>query len=286
MFDRLAFVIGEAIIALRRNGFMTFAAVSTVAVSLFLLGGMGYLIFRFDEYIKTAPGRFDVRVFMKEGTTTPQIQATAKELRAIDGVKAAFHIPRDRAWDKMRRERPELYEGIENPLPDAFKVTISDLAQADRIVSEIKTIKTVDSENGVQYLRDEIRFVEQAMGVLRWLGGVLGGTLLLTAGILIYNAIRLTILARRREVRIMQLVGASRWTIQIPYLIEGLFQGIAGGTMAGVLLFAAHQVLQNRLSQTTSFVMPPFETVSAIAILGTLGGLYGLMCSTIALRLR
>jgi cell division transport system permease protein len=284
MFDRISFVIGEASIALRRNGFMTFAAVSTVAVSLFLLGGMIYLLMLGQSEMKTLPNQLDIRVMLKEGATFAQVSETAKQIRALSGVNTAQHIPRDKAWERMRAQYPtEMTEGVENPLPEAFKVTVRKLSDTKPVVEGIQKISTVHK---VQYQPEVQRFLQQALGVLRWIGIVLGGTLFLTAGILIFNAIKMTILARRREVRIMSLVGASRWTIHFPFLIEGLFQGIAGGTMAAVLLYAANEVVQARLIQMSIVSVPEFPMPPAVAILGGVGGLYGLFCSTLALRMR
>ncbi|HEY0867248.1 MAG TPA: permease-like cell division protein FtsX [Fimbriimonas sp.] len=284
MFDRLSFIFGEAMIALRRNGFMTFAAVTTVAVSLFLLGGTIYLLIHGERAMKTLPNQLDIRVLLKDGVTYPQIVQTAKRLRSIEGVKTAQHVPRDKAWERMRKMwEPGLTEGLVNPLEDAFKVTVADLRATDTVVAEIQSIETVHK---VRYQPELQRFLEQAIPVLRWIGGVLGGTLFLTAGILIFNAIKMTILSRRREIRIMSLVGASRWTISFPFLVEGLFQGIAGGTLAGLLLFASNQIVERRVYEAFRWLVPLFPVAEAVAILGCIGGLYGLLCSMIALRMR
>lgn len=287
MFDRMMFMIGEAMVALRRNGFMTFAAVSTVAVSLFLLGGMLYVVMLGDKAMRQAPNQLDVRVLLKEGVTYPQILATAKVIRAIPGVQTAVHIPRDKAWERFRKQwKPSLTEGVQNPLPDAFKVTVTDLEEIKPVVASLEKVPTV---NKVRYESLAVDFLKKIMGVLRWLGTVLGGTLLVTAGVLIFNAIKMTILARRREVRIMSLVGASVWTISFPFLVEGLFQGVAGGTLAGFLLFAARNVFYNLVTHTfpqMQVSMPALPLANAVAVLGAVGGLYGLFCSSLALRMR
>src|SRR5580700_2917825 len=100
MLDRFAFVFGEAWIALRRNGYMTFAAVSTVAVSLFLLGGLGYSYMRAVDYARSSPAKFDTRVFLLPGTYKETISATAKQIRQIPGVGSFAWIPRANAWAK------------------------------------------------------------------------------------------------------------------------------------------------------------------------------------------
>lgn len=282
MFDRIGFVVGEALIALRRNGFLTIAAISTVAVSLFLLGGMVYIVYRAQSYADTIPGQFEIRVFLKDGTSLTQIQQTAKTIRDIPGVKDAMWIPRDKAWALYAKKNPDLAAGIENPLPDAFKVTLKELSYSNAVCESLKKLPTADPNEGIQHLGDVEQIIDRLLNVLRWFGGVLGGTLLVTAGILIYIAIRMTIVSRRKEVRIMQLVGASRFTVLVPFLIEGLCQGVLGGCVAAGLLSAGHWLVGQRLARETLFHLPPFPILNAFLILGAVGGAYGLLCSTVA----
>ena len=85
MLDRFEFLVGEAMVALRRNGLMTFAAISTIAVSLFLLGGLGYAYLRIEEFARTLPSKFEMRVFLREGTNYAQITETATAIRQMPG---------------------------------------------------------------------------------------------------------------------------------------------------------------------------------------------------------
>jgi cell division transport system permease protein len=141
--------------------------------------------------------------------------------------------------------------------------------------------------DGVQYLKDEQEMVDQGIRILRWLGTGVGGLLLFTAGILIYNAIRLAVLARRREIRIMRLVGASPATVFLPFLIEGALQGIVGGLVAGGLLFLANARFGDFLvSLNSKGEIPVFPIGPALLILAAAGAIYGTFCSTLSLRAR
>src|SRR4051794_3007759 len=123
MFNRIEFIISEALIALSRNRLMTFAAVSTVAVSLFLFRGMGYAYFRIHSYAQTIPGKFKMLVFLKDEATKQDVKDTAAAMRAIPGVLTANWVPKDKAWEKWKLEHPSaLTAGVDNPLPDGFKV--------------------------------------------------------------------------------------------------------------------------------------------------------------------
>lgn len=284
MLDRLSFVIGEAMVALRRNGFMTFAAVSTVAVSLFLLGALGYSYIRAVEYAKSIPGKFDMRVFLVPGTTPKAISETAAKVRLIPGVATVSWIPRDKAWEKEKRDDPANTMGLDNPYPDGLKVTIKSLKVGDSVAQQLRAMPVVDPDPGVIYLKEEQHLIDDGLQIMRWLGLVIASLLFITAGVLIFNAIKLTITHRRREIRIMQLVGASQFTVQCPFLIEGIMQGLLGGCVAAWMLYGAQNVFQNFLmTLSTKTHLAPFPWFQATMIMGAIGGAYGLLCSWLAI---
>ena len=284
MLDRLSFVIGEAMVALRRNGFMTFAAVSTVAVSLFLLGALGYSYIRAVEYAKSIPGKFDMRVFLVPGTSPKAISDTATKIRSMPGVATVSWIPRDKAWEKEKRDDPANTMGLENPYPDGLKVTIKNLKVGDAVAKQLSEMPVIDPDPGVIYLKEEQHLIDDGLQIMRWLGLVIASLLFFTAGVLIFNAIKLTITHRRREIRIMQLVGASQFTVQCPFLIEGIMQGFLGGCVAAWMLYGAQNVFQNFLmTLSTKTHLAPFPWFQATLIMGAVGGAYGLLCSWLAI---
>lgn len=286
MFDRIGFILGEAISALRRNGFMSFAAISTVAVSLFVIGGAGYLYISAIQYAEKLPGKFDMRVYLKDGTSYEQITQTAQTIRGMDGVATVHWMPKEAVWELEKQKAPELHEGIDNPYPDGYKVTITDLEFSDEVAASISKLPVVE-EGGVRYLKEEFEVVNQGIKGLQWLGAPLGGLLLLTAGILIFNAIRLAFLSRKLEIRVMRLVGASPFTVFTPFLIEGCVQGVLGGVIAAGLLYLANWrfglFFMNLSSMAT---VPEFPFQQAAMILAAVGGAFGVFCSFLSLSMR
>ena len=286
MFDRLEFMISEAFVALRRNGLMTFAAITTVAVSLFLIGGLGYVYLRVQDYARTVPSKFEMRVFLKDEVQGENaVNPVAIKIRAIPGVSKAYWMPRDKVWALEKSSHPE-YEGMENPLPESFKVQVADLAESDHVVDALKALPEVrQGKDAVHYLKEEQDFLERVLSFIRWLGLVFGGLLFLTGGILIFNAIKLAVLSRKVEVRIMQLVGASNAAIRVPFLIEGLVQGTAGGVLAAWMVQATNNLIAGFVHQgSPDVVFPHFPIVQMIGILGGIGAAYGLICSIFAVR--
>jgi cell division transport system permease protein len=263
---------------------MTYAAVATIALTLFLFGSVGYGYYHLNQFSDSLTGKFEMRAYMVDGVKPVQISAAAKAMREIDGVQTVNWIPRDKAWKRYREQfRPEVTEGLENPLPEGFKVILNDLQKADRVAEKIREIPNIDPERGVEYLRDEQRLVEQFRSFLRWLALGLGSLLLLTSGILIYNAVRLAAFSRRREARVMSLVGASRFSIRVPYLIEGAIYGVLGGFLATAMLLGGQRAIDNRLVEATSIgALPAFPLLPALGILSAAGVIYGVICSYIA----
>lgn len=285
MLDRLSFLFGEAMQGLRRHGLMTFAAVSTVAIALYLIGGLGYVYLQLTRQVNAASGQFEMRAFLNDDATRAQISESAQAVRKIPGVKSAIWIPKEIAWEKDRQKNPEITRGLDNPYPDALKITLADVRQIKQIVPLIEKAPYIQS-NGVMYHDPAQQFLNDMLTLIRWLGALLGGLLFGTAGVLIYNAIRLTIDSRRREIRIMQLVGASHLTIRIPFLIEGGVQGALGGLVATALLWGTYDAIGNYVQQNLT-AFKQFGDFSALPVAGLLmvvGATYGVGCSLLAIR--
>ncbi len=284
MFDRLFFVLGETFIALRRNLGLAFAATGTVAASLYLLGGLFLAYSGISKYADGLSGRFEMRVFLKDGITVPQIKWTAEKIRSFEGVSKVNWIPRDKAWEKYAKENPEIARGLENPFPDSFKVILSDLKKGDEVSEKISKLPATDPDGGVQYLRDEQNLIAQAKDALKVLGGLVGGLLSAIAAVLIFNAIRLTVLSRRIEIRIMKLVGASYATVYTPFLLEGAIQGALGGVVAAGLLALTHRTIGEALKSFSALSqLPPLAYNDLTLALAGAGALYGVVCSAAAL---
>jgi len=283
MFDRLAFVVGEAFVALRRNFAMTFACVTTGAVALFLLGMLTFAYQQANDFAKTVPGMFDMRIFLRDGIKDKELHKTIDSVRRFPGIAQVVWIPRDKAWAKMQQEHPDLTEGITNPYPEQLKVVLSDIKLADRVGAEIQSLPAVLPEDGVRYLRREQKIAIAALDTFRILGPSMVVLLMLATAILVYNTIRLTVLSRRVEIRIMQLVGATKFVVRFPFLIEGTVQGLLSGIFAASLLLLTHHIVTNKLL-SEDIQVGAFNTQRAYLLLCVVGAGYGLCCSLLAVR--
>lgn len=283
MFDRLTFILGEALVSIRRNFGMVLLGILTVCVCLYITGGLTLTYLGIVKYGQGLSDRFEMRVYLKDGTSKYQISDLAKKIRTMDGVATVNWIPRDLAWAKMQKENPELTKDLDNVLPDSYKVVLRDLEKSDQIAKTIQDMPDV-MPNGVNYLRNAQRQVEESLKFLKWIGLVAGGLLALVSGVLIFTVVRLTAISRRLELRIMNLVGASYTTIYAPLLMEGMFQGLVGGLVASLLLQLSYQQLDKAVrSYQFLQALPPFPSNQVIPACVAAGGLYGLLCSILAL---
>lgn len=285
MFDRIAFVVGETLIALGRNVGLGLAAITTVAVSFYLFAGAVYVGGRASTYLETVPGRFEMTINLKEGTDLAGIQRTAKYLRLAPGVAHVVWIPRDRRWAKEKAAHPELTEGLENPLPDSMRVRLNDLSKGDMVAATARRMSTVDPVGGVQYFKDAQNAIAAWIPLLRQFAGWTGAVILGVAGVLIFTAIRLTVESRRVEVRIMRLVGASRIVVGLPFVLEGVVQGAVGGALAAAGLQWSQLVVEAKLrAMSMGVTLAAFPAPLYFGALCAVGGGYGGICSVFALR--
>lgn len=285
MLDRIEFLLSEGFVALRRNSWMTFAAITTCAMALFLTGGVAFAYRGVSEYAGSLPERFEIRVFLNDEVPKDRVKKVQTTIQKLPGVRSVQYVSKESAWEKFKKDNPAYpTEGIDNPLPEAFTVRLRDVDQADIIAGSIKKVPDV-AKDGVLYLRQEREMLSQFLSMLRLAGIALGGMMLITSGILIYNAIQMTIKARAREFRIMELVGANGTTITTPLLIEGLAQGIFGGLIASLLVQATHWILRGQLQGFQGIVkMGELSFPLVLGTLTALGAVYGLLCSGLAVR--
>ena len=287
MFDRIEFVLSEAFVSLRRNTWMTFATITTSAMALVLLGGLGLMWLDVSRFAREVADRFEMSVFIREGIEGEQLEAVRANLEALEGVKEARFVSQDELKERFMKDNPTIpleELGVGNPFPHSFILTLSELDRAEQVAASAQAMPEVEPD-GVQYLQDIHGVLTQARRMVPWFGLTLGSVMLLTGGILIYNSIRMTILARRRETRIMMLVGATRATVVSPLLIEGMIQGAVGGLLAALTLWPVHAYIQNHLLGAEGIrILSDYPLGMACVLLGLTGGVYGLACSWASVR--
>jgi cell division transport system permease protein len=261
---RAGFLFSEVRIGLRRNLTMTFAVIVTVAISLSLLG-IGLLANSQVNAMKDYwYDKIEVSVFLcgslsespscSAGVVTPEQRTSIKaELDALPVVRSVFYESQTEAFARFKerfKESAIAQNVTADQLPESFRVKLKDPTQFDVVVSAFS------GRPGVDVVQDQRSILEkffQLLAVLRNGALIVGLLSVLTAALLISNTLRIAAFNRRRETGVMRLVGASSWSIQLPFLLEGVFAAFIGWILASGLLASLKYVVETKVEPLLTF---------------------------------
>jgi cell division transport system permease protein len=290
MMARLRYFARETVISLRRNLMMTIAGVLTVAVSLALFGGSLLLTQWAGHGTERIKGGVKLEAFMQVRATEQQIADVDTALSEDPDVKSFTYLDKDAAFEEFKRifrEDPDLVKNINaDSLPPSFRIVpvqAEDTPSIQRRFAAMSGVEdVVTPEKALEGLLDvtsKVRF------------GLIGLSLVLLVSslFLIVNTIRLATFARRREIEVMKLVGASNWFVRVPFLAEGLTQGLAGAGIATVVVVALKyggfdNWFNNPNSVFRLFYLTTGDAILVTGLVALAGMVIGLMGSGIGLR--
>lgn len=235
--------VRDAFRSFLRNGWMSFASIATVSITLFLVGVFILAALNIDHLAKQTESQVEISIYLKMDTTQDAIQIMASDLKQLPHVHSVRFVPREEglAWLKETyADEADLFVGLDddNPLPDAFFIKTDAPSQTAELAQTIKQWPQVEK---VRYAQEEVAKLLEITTVIRQVMLVVVIGLALTAMFLISNTIKLTILSRREEVELMRLVGASKWYIRMPYFIEGALIGLIGAGLPFMVLVYVYQ---------------------------------------------
>lgn len=287
---RLAYFLGETVTNLKRNLLMTIAAISTVAISLLLLGGVQILGMIVNNVTLNWEAKVEVSAFLRDDATQGEIRDLENRLSQMKEVQGVTYVSKQEAYNEFKqqyRNEPQYWQALSpDSLPASLRINLTDAKYAQEVALAIQGAPGVGE---VKYGGNIIRRLLQVNSLLRTVTLVMSVVLLVAAAALIANTIRLAIYARRDEIGIMKLVGATNWFIRVPFMLEGLFAALVGAVISGGIVYASNQLIFSHLGNTLPFLGPVFDFSSSdiAAVLGLLfgvGALVGLAGSSMALR--
>ena len=289
--SRVRLIFSEAWSSISSNVSTTFAATITVLISMFLLGlflALGTWVLSYSNHVKR---ELVVKVYFATGTHQPSQAEEAQvgqRLRADSRVKSATFVSKEAAFKQESKQLPQLYANVPtNPLPDSWVVKLKNPDDSPTLGCEIQSqVKGPNGKtlwpgvNGVGWgdkTTKRVLTVAEVISIVFLVAIIL---LVSASTLLIANTIRLSIFARRREIEVMKLVGATNWFVRGPFMLEGLLQGFVGSVFAVVLLvlgksIALPSILGHLHSTSDVHALPFAVNALALCLAGLLLGAVG-----------
>jgi cell division transport system permease protein len=254
---RASFFLKEALRALQRNAAPSLAATVTVLVTALVLGIFIPIVQATTGTANEVRDRVLVDVYVANSASDSAVAELEEELAATPNVERVEFISKEEALEKEREQNPEAYDLLgRNPLPDLFRLYPDDPDQVAAIADRLNS-QQLAAIDDVRNREDETDKILEATGFVKALTAMLAALLILASIALVANTIRLSIFARRREVEVMKLVGATNWFIRWPFVIEGLIVGAMGGILAVLLLTIAKETFVDPLSDRFALIAAP-----------------------------
>jgi len=300
---RFSFFLAEAFGSMRRNWVMAMAAVITVFISTAILGAVLVTRDNLNQGATNLKNRVMIEVFIKDNSTPDQVAALQHKIDALKSqgqVKSYVYISKEQALAIFRKRFGErIVSNLPiNPLPASYQIQVQDTNNVDKVAALFFNDPTVDNDpgthNGVKYAKETVRKMLSTISLIEKGMWVVTVVFAAAAVLLISTTVRLSIFARRREVEIMRLVGATNWFIRWPFVFEGFITGLFGAILAGVFVWIGNWGIANWIKSTQIDFLSlrvyrlwwqggtwPLGLLPTLALLGALLGAVG---SLVALR--
>ncbi|WP_068673055.1 permease-like cell division protein FtsX [Oceanobacillus sp. Castelsardo] len=274
-----------------RNGWMTVASVGAVTTTLILVAVFLALILNLNEMAKNIEDDVEIQTLIDHTANEKDVQNLGNQIEEINGVDTVFFSSNDDELNKLIEgmgEEGEAWKLLEqdNPLNHAFIVRAKNPQDTEKIADQIKEFDHVEK---VVFGQDVVEQLFKFNNYARTIGVVLIVALVFTAIFLISNTIKITIMARSKEIGIMKLVGATNWFIRWPFFIEGMLHGILGSILPITLILVGYHYVEDAIAKQVSFnfveVIPysPFAWQLSLLILA-IGAIIGIWGSVMSIR--
>ncbi|MDQ0191353.1 permease-like cell division protein FtsX [Alicyclobacillus cycloheptanicus] len=267
----------ESIKNLARNGWMTFASISAVTITLLILGISLVIAMNAQQMSSSVQGQLSISVFMKQSVTDQQAAQVADQVRTMPGVRSVQLVTKAQGMASLQKDMKQyssVLKGLkaDDTLPDKLVVKATDPRNTIALGQKLAKLPGVAEVNdGQQVVNKLFRFLD----IVRNIGLVFVAALILTAMFLISNTIKISIFARRREIEIMKLVGATNWFIRWPFVFESLIIGVIGALIPyAVIVIGYHSLYMHTGGEFAVLVFQLVKTVDLAAKLA--GVLFGI----------
>ncbi len=298
MIFRPKYFFGETFSNLKRNFLMFFTAITTVAITLFMVGFFLVIVYDIQGILGSIKSQVEVAVYLKDNITDELRVYLENEIKSWDEISEVKYISKEQALENFKGE----YEGSDilkeiqgNPLPASFELRLESPEKVDLVALRFidKDGNYIEGVDDVIYGQSYVQKLFSIVAIVGTIAFLIIAVLLLATVVLIFNTIRLSIHARRKEIEVMKLVGATNWFVRIPFLFEGFFEGFVGSLISVIFLF----ILSNYFLIKGERAVVDTMHIKDLAIVGSnnvilyiylglvaVGGLIGIISSAFALK--
>ena len=288
-FSTKEYFVKETYKSIRRNGFMSFASISTVAVSLLVLGMFLMIFLNTNNLAQYLESQVQVSVYMQDSATAKELASVKDKLTKMPGVVKVTQVSKQQALERFKKRLGDQQQllsslGKENPFPNSFEIQVDSPERIKVWTPQIGQLPKVET---AKFGQEVVEHLFQLTKILRFGGIILVVFLAMATLFIISNTIRLTVFARRKEVIIMKYVGATDWFIRWPFLLEGMTLGFCGAVVASLFINSIYSGLLERIHATLAFLplLPTYPLLLYVDVFLLVAGTgIGALGSYISLR--
>ena len=288
---RAGFFLTRALTNIRQNVFVNVVTIGTITLALLIVALFLLIFVNLESAAENWSERVQVTVYFDKELSGQEQSAFREKIAALSGVSRVSYVSRDEALKRFKgrlRGQETLLEGVRSEiLPTSLEIALKRAyRETESVESFVTKLKQIPGITEVQYGEEWVRRFNSFLNFMRLLGALLGGFLIIAVVFIVSNTIKLTIYSRRDELEVMSLVGATRFFISAPFLLEGLIQGLAGSLLSLALLYGLYEgflhnagsfITFNPAASGLSFL--PVEYLSGLLLAGALLGFIGSLTS-------
>jgi len=283
----LGFFVREAFKNLRLNLLMSVTAITTTAICILILGAAMMVNAHVEGVIRKVEQDVAITAFFPEGTTEENIEEVRSSVEGYPEIKESIYVSKEEAlrrFEEIMADQPDIVEGIgSDVLPASIEIQLKSSQDSEAVAEKLRN----EGFTELSYPQQTVENINQFTNYVVW--GLRGATVLffVASVLLIFNTIRLSIFARRKEIEIMKLVGATDDFVRTPFVFEGLAQGLIGAGFAALLVVWANALFVDWAHDVLPFIPISSSAVNTLAVLLVLisaGVIIGIVGSYLSVR--
>lgn len=284
-----SYFVSEGLDGILSHGVMSAAAITVIAACLLITSTFSLVAYNVNRLIEDLAGQSEIVVYLDEEITRAEKNRIGERIRALDNVESAEFITKEVSFEEYLESLGDdafVMEGLrsDNPLRDSYRIRMKDIAQHEETVRQLEELSGVASSNSSKEVSDRLVQIRRVTNMISY-------TLVILLGIvsvfIISNIVRLALFARREEIAIMRMVGATNHFIRAPFVVEGVILGLSAALLAFFLQWGVYDYMAEQLLEGTAVLrMASFEEFwgRVILLLSAAGLVMGVGGSTITIR--